>query len=318
MRIASLLPSATEIICGLGLRDSLIGVSHECDYPHDVIDLPRVTKTFLPEQATSNEIDSLVRERIKTERALYALDLAAIQSLEPDLIVTQALCDVCAVAESEVNAAIESLPGNPRTLNLEPSNLAGVLDCIRQVGIATNAGPSTEKYISGLQTRIDTVSNRSRSISLRPSVLLLEWIDPPFCAGHWSPELVDLAGGIEAIGVAGKRSVTTSWREIAAADPDVLVIACCGFTVERTLQDLPILQAQPGWSTLKCVQTRRVYLVDGSAYFNRPGPRIVDSLELLAHALHPAIHPLPHNVTSAKNIFADNSEAGVPDVRRQD
>ncbi|MCP4888281.1 MAG: cobalamin-binding protein [Planctomycetaceae bacterium] len=307
MRIASLLPSATEIICGLGLRDSLVAVSHECDYPHDVIDLPKVTQTLIPAQATSNQIDSLVRERIKTKLALYELDSAAFRSAAPDLIITQTLCDVCAVAESEVHAAIKSLPGTPRILNLEPTNLADVLNCIRQVGNAASIGPATERYVTTLRSRIDTVLHRSQSLLKRPSVLLLEWLDPPFCAGHWSPELVELAGGIEAIGIAGKRSVTTSWREIAAADPEVLVIACCGFNVERTMQDLPILQSQPGWSTLKCVQTRRVYLVDGSAYFNRPGPRLVDSLELLAHALHPTLHPLPDGVPGAKNIFVDGN-----------
>lgn len=305
MRIASLLPSATEMICGLGLRDSLVAVSHECDYPNEVIDLPKVTQTLIPEQATSNQIDSLVRERIKTELALYELDRAVFRSIEPDLIVTQALCDVCAVAESEVHAAIKSLPGTPRILTLEPTNLADVLNCIRQVGNAASIGPATERYVSTLQSRIDAVSLRSQCLLKRPSVLLLEWLDPPFCAGHWSPELVELAGGTEAIGIAGERSVTTSWREIAAADPEVLVIACCGFNVERTRQDLPILQAQPGWSNLKCVQTRRVFLVDGSAYFNRPGPRLVDSLELLAHALHPTLHPLPDGVPAAKNIFVD-------------
>lgn len=302
MRIISLLPSATEIICGLGLREQLVGVTHECDYPLDVAQLPKVTKTLIPHDATSGEIDQLVRERLKTQAALYSLDMAVLEQLQPDLIVTQALCDVCAVAESEVQAAACSLPGNPKVINLEPTCLNDVFDCILQVGDAAQQSDVARRYVAQLQARVDVVAQRSETISQRPSVMLLEWIDPPFCAGHWSPELVAIAGGREAIGVAGARSVTTAWERIVTADPDVLLIACCGFDVQRTLQDVPILQSYAGWESLACVRSGRVFVVDGSAYFSRPGPRLVDSLEILANAIHPEIHSLPDGLPPAFSI----------------
>lgn len=302
MRIVSLLPSATEIICGLGLRDQLVGVTHECDYPEGVSDLPKVTRSLIPHGATSDQIDTLVRERLQTEKALYSLDMPVLQSLRPDLIVTQALCDVCAVAESEVQAAARSLPNQPQVINLEPICLADVFECIRQVGLAAGQDRQAALYIDSLQRRVDAVAKRTESIRHRPRVMLLEWIDPPFSAGHWSPELIALAGGREAIGVAGQRSVTTPWKDIVAADPEVLVIACCGFNVERAMQDLPILKGYPGWDTLACVSSDRVYVVDGSAYFSRPGPRLVDSLEIVANALHSDIHPLPQGLPAATRL----------------
>lgn len=295
MRIVSLLPSATEIICGLGLREQLVGVTHECDFPPDVRDLPKVTQTLIPHDATSGEIDCLVRERLKTQAALYSLNLPVLREQQPDLIVTQALCDVCAVAESEVQAAACSLPGNPRVINLEPSCLADVFECIREVGRASDHADAAMSYVASLQQRVSVIGRRSESIPAcdRPSVMLLEWIDPPFSAGHWTPELVEIAGGDEAIGVAGQRSVTTTWDRIVAADPEVMVIACCGFDIARTRKDMPILHSYPGWDHLRCARSKRVYVVDGNAYFSRPGPRLVDSLEILAHLLHPNVHPRP-------------------------
>ncbi|MCC9655995.1 cobalamin-binding protein [Rhodopirellula halodulae] len=307
MKIVSLLPSATEIICSLGLQDQLVGVTHECDYPTGVEELPKVTQTLIPNDATSGEIDALVRERLQTERALYSLDMPVLESLQPDLIVTQALCDVCAVAESEVNAAACSLPGQPNVVNLEPTNLSEMMQCIQMVGDAAECPSQAQQLIKQLTRRVEQVAKRShelRSSSQNsiPSVMLLEWIDPPFSAGHWSPELVHLAGGRECIGKAGERSVTTPWDAIRQADPEVLFIACCGFSVERTLQDLPILKNYPGWQSMQCVQHGRVYVVDGSAYFSRPGPRLVDSLEILANTLHPDVHPLPDGFPAAKQI----------------
>lgn len=302
MRIVSLLPSATEIICGLGLRDQLVGVTHECDYPADVVDLPKVTKTLIPVDATSREIDGLVRERMKTKAALYSLDMEVLTRLNPNLIVTQALCDVCAVAEDEVRDAACSLPHSPRVINLEPSSLNDVMDCIMRVGDAADVSQTAVDYVGQLKERVRRVADRSMRITERPTVMMLEWIDPPFSAGHWSPELVEIAGGREAIGQAGERSVTTPWQQVVDADPDVMVIACCGYDVERTLQDVPILRAYPGWDSLSCVRSDRVSIVDGSAYFSRPGPRLIDSLEILAHALHPKLHPLPDGLPAAFRV----------------
>jgi iron complex transport system substrate-binding protein len=313
MRIISLLPSATEIICLLGLRDQLVGVTHECDYPPDVAKLPKVTHTLIPHDAASRQIDTLVREQLKTQAALYTLNLPLLQQLRPDLIVTQALCDVCAVAEAEVQSAACSLPGSPRVINLEPASLEDVFTCILMVADAADCPLAAARVIATLRQRVQAVRDRSESLDQRPTVVLLEWIDPPFSAGHWSPELVRLAGGRELIGLEGEKSRQIDWNEVRRADPEVLFIACCGFNLERTLQDIPLLQANPGWADLHAVQDQRVHLVDGSAYFSRPGPRLVESLEILAHALHPSIHPLPAGFQCSRpmpglNAIAANRE----------
>ena len=302
MRIVSLLPSATEIVCLLGLRKQLVGVTHECDYPVDVAGLPKVTRTLIPHDAASGEIDALVRERLATQKALYSLDMPVLERLRPDLIVTQALCDVCAVADEEVRAAACALPGQPRVVNLEPMCLREVFDCITLVGEAAGCPDEAARQVASLQERVAAVARRSEGLAHRPSVVLLEWIDPPFGCGHWSPELVRLAGGVEQVGLEGQPSRTTAWSDIVAADPEVLFVACCGFGVDRTLEDVPLLTSYPGWSSLRCVRSGEVYVVDGSAYFSRPGPRLVDSLEILAHTLHPAIHPLPSNLAPALRV----------------
>jgi iron complex transport system substrate-binding protein len=314
MRIVCLLPSATEIVCELGLGDQLVGVTHECDYPPFVRKLPKVTRTLIPHDATSGDIDVQVREKLKTQRALYTLDLPILEHLRPELIVTQALCDVCAVAESEVTAAACHLPSHPKVVNLEPIRLAEVFECLHLVGDAAGVPSQAREAVARLEARVDAVENRTRGITARPRVVLLEWIDPPFCSGHWSPEIVRLAGGIEVVGREGQPSRTTAWDEIVRADPEVLVIACCGFDAERTRQDLPILAAYPGFDGLACVRTSRIYLVDGNAYFSRPGPRLVDSLEILAHALHPGVHPLACELPAAQRLTAE--ECSVAEVLR--
>lgn len=285
MRIVTLLPSATEIVCELGLGTHLVGVSHECDYPDYVTKLPKVTSSVIPKNAPSGEIDRLVRDYLADNNALYLLDLELLESLRPDVIITQALCDVCAVSADDVDAAVCALPGSPTVVNLEPSSLADVFDTIRLVGEATNRIALAQQRIAALETRIESVAMRGRILN-KPRVLLLEWLEPPFNAGHWSPELVELAGGEDCLGSAGQPSRTLSWPEIEAAKPDILFIACCGYSLGRTLEDIPGLRKQPTWSTLSCVRENRVYACDGNAYFSRPGPRLVDSLELLADVLH--------------------------------
>lgn len=311
MRIVSLLPSATEILCLLGLRDQLVGVTHECDYPLDVAALPRVTRTLIPTDASSRDIDALVKDKMKTQRALYTLDLPVFEQLCPDLIVTQTLCDVCAVAEDEVRAAACLLPGAPRVVNLEPTTLAEVLVSIAQVADAAGIPDRGNAVIGRLQQRLAIVAGRTARLRERPRVLLLEWIDPPFCSGHWNPELVERAGGRECFGRSGQRSRQVTWDEIRQAAPEVLVVACCGFDVPRTLQDVSLLPSQPGWQELPCVRAGRVYVVDGAAYFSRPGPRLVDSLEILAHALHPEVHPLPDHLPAA-HLVGGSCHAASP------
>lgn len=304
VRIVSLLPSATEIVCELGLGEDLVGVTHECDHPRFVAGLPKVTRTLIPHDASSRDIDALVRERLKTQRALYTLDMPTLERLRPDLIVTQALCDVCAVAEAEVTAAACSLPGRPQVVNLEPMSLADVLDTLQAVAGAAGVAHRAPAVVADLRRRIDAVAARSERVADRPRVVLLEWLDPPFSCGHWSPELVRLAGGDEVIGRAGRPSRTLTWEEVRGARPDVLVIACCGFSLERTLIDVPGLGARTGWAG-------RVYVTDGNAYFSRPGPRLVDSLEILAHALHPGVHPLPRGLPAARPLTPAELGAGA-------
>ena len=303
-RIVSLLPSATELVCALGLESALVGISHECDYPPGVERLPRVTRTKIAHDADSREIDNQVRAELAGAQALYSLDLDRLGALAPDLIVTQSLCDVCAVGADEVDAALCRLPGAPRLFNLQPARLADILGCVRELGAAAGVPAAADALLARMEARIDAVRARSASLppAARPRVALVEWLDPWFDAGHWNPELVELAGGVPVCGRKGEPSTTLEWSTLRELDPDVLFIACCGFTVERTLVDLPIVAALPGWDELKAVREGRVYVTDGNAYFNRPGPRIVDSLEIIAHALHPALHPLPPHLPAALTV----------------
>lgn len=279
------------MICALGLEDQLVGVTHECDYPLAVMQLPKVTDTLIPKEATSSEIDRLVRAQLETTGALYKLNLTLLKELRPDLIVTQSLCDVCAVAQDEVQAALSQLPANPRVINLEPQSLSDVFAAMRHV--ASAVGVSAEGLVQSLTSRVDAVIARSATLAHRLRVVLLEWLDPPFSCGHWNPELVRLAGGVEGLGQEGRPSRTLRWDEVMAWQPEVVLIACCGLSAERTLQDLSLVQSISGWQNLPAVQSGRVYVTDGSQYFSRPGPRLVDSLEMLAHVLHPSVHPLP-------------------------
>lgn len=291
MRIVSLLPAATEIVHAVGLGDRLVGVSHECDHPAVVRDLPRVTRSLLPAAATSVAIDAAVRDRVQRRQPLYALDGDLLARLRPDLVVTQALCDVCAVAEGEVAAALAGLPGPPRVLTLEPHRLADVLAGMQAVAEAGDAAEAGRAAVAEREWRIDAVAARSAGVATRPRVMVLEWLDPLFTAGHWSPEIVRLAGGAEVLGREGERSRAVAWEDVRAADPEVLVVACCGFDVDRTRAELPLLTARPGYRDLACVRAGRVHVVDGNAFFSRPGPRLVDALEALAHLLHPEVHP---------------------------
>jgi len=299
------------MVCALGLEEHLVGVTHECDHPPVVLRLPKVTRTRIPGDAASADIDRLVRAQLQATRALYTLDVPMLQQLRPDLIVTQALCDVCAVAEGEVQAAVCALPGSPRVINLEPRTLSDVLDSIRDVATAAGVVQRGEELVRGLADRVAAVVARTGGMRQRPRVALLEWLDPPFSCGHWSPELVRLAGGTEGLGHEGQRSRMLLWDEVLAWRPEVVFVACCGFDVERTLRDVGALRRVPGWEEVPAVRSGRVYVTDGSHYFSRPGPRLVDSLEILAHTLHPDVHPLPVGLPPAVHA---NGSAIVDDV----
>lgn len=294
MRILSLLPSATEIICALGLREHLVGVTHECDFPPGVADLPKITRSLIPSTATSAQIDQLVRDQLQTTPALYALDAQLLAQLRPDLIVTQSLCGVCAVADDEVRRACQSLAHTPQLVNLEPQCLDDLYIAIQQVAAATDTRATARQLVAGLQQRVRNVIDRVAAADLpRPRVALLEWLDPPFSAGHWNPELIRLAGGCDGLGKEQAPSRSLTWPAVIACQPEVVLIACCGYTIERTLADLPLLAQVTGWQDLPAVRAGRVLIVDGSQYFNRPGPRLIDSLEIAAYAINPAAHPRP-------------------------
>ncbi|MEW5914956.1 MAG: cobalamin-binding protein [Gemmatimonadota bacterium] len=302
MRIVSLFPAATEIVCALELEDQLVGVTHECDHPPTVRHLPKVTGSLIPATASSADIDRFVRERPETQQSLYTLDLATLQELQPDVIITQALCDVCAVAEAEVHAAACALPNAARVVNLAPSTVWEVFDCVRHVAHVAGVPERGDRVVHSLTRRVDIVMSRSLDVRRRPRVAFLEWLDPPFSCGHWTPELVDLAGGEEVLASERAPSRALSWGEFVASQPEVIVIACCGFDVERTVTDLHLLDVVAGWHDMPAVRDARVYVIDGAQYFSRPGPRLVDSLEILANALHPDLHPLPNALPRALEI----------------
>ena len=302
MKIISLLPSATELICGLGLRDQLVGVSHECDYPSSVVGLPVLTSSRIPSGLKSGEIDRLVTDQLKNDEALYDLVMAPLTELEPDLIVTQALCDVCAVSGNDVARAIGTLPGDPQVVNLEPICLSDVLDTVDLLAQAANCVAQGDRYRAELQERIDAVTERSKAVTNRPRVALLDWLEPLFDGGHWSPEIIDLAGGEPCFGDKQAPSQRRTWAQLIEAQPDYIVIALCGFNVERSMQDVEAFIACESFTELRSIKKTQVFLVDGNAYFSRPGPRLVDALEIMANALHPDIHPLPTALPAALKI----------------
>lgn len=304
MRIVSLLPSATELICFIGLRRHLVGVSHECDYPADVIGLPRVTKTVIPHDASSIKIDTAVRTHLKTNTALYSLNTALLRSLKPDLVVTQALCEVCAVSEREIAEGIDK--SQSKVVNLEPKSLQDVFDTLNLLGQETGCENEAKNAIIGLRKRLEKISERTRRYIKKeqyPRVAFLEWINPLFNAGHWTPELIEIAGGIDCLGQKYQSSTTMTWQTIVNAQPDVMFVACCGFSTQRAMQDLPSLQSYKGWCDLPCVRNKQVYFTDGNAYFNRPGPRLIDSLEIIANALHPEVHELTTGLVAASRVL---------------
>ena len=286
-RVISLLPAATEIVASLDMLDALLGVSHECDYREEVNLKPRVTHCEIHGAGLpSVEVDRWVRERLRASGTLYTMDEELVRRLQPDAILTQRLCDVCAVNYGTVARFAATLPGPPRVVNLEPSSVADILQDIRLVAEALGVPERAETVVASLVARIEAVRERAANAPRRRCVLL-EWIDPPFCAGHWGSELVEIAGGVEPVGRRGMDSVAVQWEAVVQAAPEVLVVACCGYPVERTLKDLAILRSRGGFDDLPAARCGEVYVVDGSAYFSRPGPRIVDSLEILAEVLHP-------------------------------
>lgn len=283
MRICSLLPSATEIVCSLGLIDDLVAVSHECDFPPEVKNKPVVTHSLIDgAQTLSAEIDAVVSQRLRAHLGLYHLDDELLARLEPDLILTQELCDVCAVSYEQVEAAARALDGRPSILSLEPTDLEGVFQSFRAVGRATRSEDKAEELMTEIRARISVVRRQSMMLATRPRVACLEWLDPPFVAGHWVPQMTGLAGGDDVLGEAGQPSRRLSWEEVLDAQPDVIVLMPCGFDTERTLREFRTALHPDSWQDVPAVRTRQVYAVDANAYFSRPGPRLARGIEILS------------------------------------
>ena len=286
-RIISLLPSSTEIICALGLRRQLVGVSHECDYPADVVGLPILTEPKLDPRGTSGDIDTRVREIVQEGLSVYRLKTETLQRLKPDVIVTQDQCEVCAVSLPEVENAVQCfLTPDVSVVSLRPEKLDDIWTDIRRVAQATDQEKTAQALIRDAKERLQKIAQKTRHLP-RPRVACLEWLDPLMAAGNWIPELVDIAGGEYGLVEAGAHTPTLTWEALAAYQPEVIVITPCGFKIPQSQTDLPQLTAHPDWLSLPAVQHNRVYVADGNAYYNRPGPRIVESAEILAEMLHP-------------------------------
>ncbi len=284
-RIISLLPSATEIVCALGLGDALVGVSHECDWPPSVRALPILTSAAIPPGLPSGETDRLVRERLARGEGLYALDTALLHTLQPTLIVTQALCEVCSIALPEVLRAARTLPTNPPVISLEPGCIADIFGDIRRVAESAGMSERAASVIHELQRRLDAVRGAVAGRE-RPRVALLEWLDPPFVAGHWGPEMIAIAGGTDLFGVVGEKSAHLCWEQLREGAPDVIVVAPCGYDIARARADLAQSPLPPWWDDLPAVRSGCVFAMDGNAHISRPGPRVVDGTEILARLLH--------------------------------
>ncbi len=288
LRIVSLLPAATELVDTLGLGASLVGRSHECDWPSAVRDLPVCTRSLVVD-GPGREIDTDVRERMATGQPLYEIDAETVQRLAPTHLLTQAQCDVCAVGEEQVDAMLASDWSGPapEVVALTPHTLGDVFADLQRLGDALGASAAARRAATELAERVSLVGEKTGALHERPSVLCLEWLDPPIVSGSWVPELIRVAGGDPLFGRVGAPSEDVGWAEIAAADPDVIVLMPCGFDLERTLVEARDLERVPEWRALRAVHEGRVTAVDGNAWFNRPGPRLVESLELLAEILAP-------------------------------
>jgi iron complex transport system substrate-binding protein len=294
-RIVSLLPSATEIVCALGFRDALVGRSHECDYPPGVEALPALTEPKFKVEGPSAEIDRRVKQIVGDALSVYRVDADRLRALVPTVIVTQSQCEVCAVSQADVEAALAAWMGaRPQVVSLAPYALADVLGDLKRVATALGADERGEQLAGQVRARMDAVARRTAAAATRPTVAIIEWIDPLMAAGNWMPELVAMAGGENLFGAAAEHSPWLSFDELAAKDPELILVSPCGFAIPRTMEELPALARDPRWRSLRAVRGGRVFAADGNQYFNRPGPRIAESLEILAELIHPELGRYGH------------------------
>jgi iron complex transport system substrate-binding protein len=303
MRIASLLPSATEILFALGLGDQVVAVSHECDYPPEASTRPVLTKSAIHQKIhKSAEVD---REVDQKGGDIYEIDEKLLEKLQPDLILTQELCAVCAVSYTKMKEAARVLDADTKIISLEPSTLEDILDNIRLVGKMTGKLDESQHLASDMLTRIDRVKTLTRNLSSRPRVFFMEWLQPPWAGGHWIPEMVDYAGGFEGLGRLGKPSHRLDWGEVVDYQPEIIVLSPCGFDVEGVIDQLGELSSYKGWERIPAFKSSKMYAVNASAYFSRPGPRIVKGLELLAQLIHPELFPGTLSTSDARRVDLD-------------
>ena len=293
MRICSLIPSATEMVFALGMGDSLVGVSHECDFPAAAAKLPKVTSSRIPAGLSASEIDNAVTAALETSGSLYDLDVDLLDRLQPDLIVTQSLCDVCAVSVDLVDDAVKRLKSRPQVLNLDPHSLEQIFDGIRRLAQALDCEAAADPAIGKLEARVEAVRLKTKNCRSRPRVMCMEWVSPPYCGGHWMKELVEIAGGRDDLSHHHRPSYRIEWSRVLEFSPEVIVLTCCGFSLERCKQEADILAQYEGVHELPAARSGRIFATDGSSYFSRSGPRIVDSLEILAHLIHPELFAAP-------------------------
>lgn len=290
MRIVSLLPSATEIVCALGLGDDLVGVSHECDFPPEIVGRPVLTAPKINPSEGSAAIDAAVRQLVRDGLSVYRIDTDVLATLRPDLIITQDQCDVCAVSYDEVVAATRRLLPQPAAIvSLKPARLDDIFDDLQRVAATAGCSEKGVDLSGRLRARLDAIGTRARRSHSRPRVACIEWLEPLMAAGNWVPELIELGGGSYDLVAPGNHSPTLQWDDLVAYAPDVVIIMPCGFKLEQTLRELPLLTQRTEWQRLPAVRNRRVYAVDGNAYLNRPGPRIVESTELVAGLMQPGL-----------------------------
>jgi iron complex transport system substrate-binding protein len=298
-RIISLIASATEIICELGLESYLVGRSHECDYPESVKRLPVCTAPKIDVHATGGDIDRQIKTIVQDGLSVYRVDADKLRELRPDFIVTQTQCEVCAVSQRDVEAALcDWIESRPRIVSLAPNTLADVWADIRHVGESLGASDRMiRRVLERMRLRVDAIVNKVAPRIERPTVACIEWVDPLMAAGNWVPELVAMAGGVNLFGEPGNHAPWMTWDQLVAADPEVILFLPCGFDIERTRQEVPLLSRRAEWPTLRAVQAGRVFVCDGNQYFNRPGPRLLESLEILAEILHPEAFRFGHEGT---------------------
>lgn len=298
-RVVSLIASATETVAALGCEDRLIGRSHECDFPHAVHKLPVCTAAKINIHAGSAEIDRQVKSLLADAVSIYAVHTEVLQELQPDLILTQSQCEVCAVSLRDVEEAVCNLVGShPRIVSVEPNGLADVWTSFRQVAEALEVGDRGERLVGQSQDRLAAIRRRAAPLAARPTVACIEWVEPLMAAGNWVPELVEIAGGVNLFGEAGKHSPWMTWEELVVRDPEIIVILPCGWDIARSQSEMHWLTARPEWPRLRAVRTGRVALTDGNQFFNRPGPRVVESAEILAEIFHPEAFEFGHQGTA--------------------